>query len=749
MHTRQLQQELHESETLFRSLADNANAIIGIVQGTKFVYVNAYFTHLSGYSLEELLALDIRQVIAPQHLAIVMERAQLRQVGDTPLPSRYEFAILTKDGRERWLDFAATLTDYHGKPAIVGIAYDITERKHAENERERLLTELDAIFTAIGDPILLFDITSTVVRANSAATNFAGQQITGKKHGELVDAMSIRHPDGQQLREKESPVCRAIRGEVVTNEHLLITDYQGREFIMLVSAIPLRRENTIWGAVSYWHDITDRERLMEALHESETRYHAFSEASSEGIAIHENGIILEVNRIIADHLGYTPEEMVGQSLFQFIAPESQTEIIRHMQAGDTGPYEAVSLHRDGTKTIGEMRARNFIYHDRPVRMVAMRDITALKQAEAERERLLTEVQRRAAEMDATLNAIADGLIVYDPHGNIIRVNEVAQRYLGYISEKQNLTVLDRALHLRLRRPDGTSIAEEALPVIRALRGERVFNEIVVLQQPERTYWISTSAAPIIDNEGHLLGAVLSFANITPLHDLQQRQEDYLRTISHDLRNPLSVISGHAELLTGMLKEKCPDEQLLFSVGAIQRSSQRMNVMIEDLVDAARQEGGQLELKREAVNLLSYLTDLLQRIGETMDIARIRLDVPADLPAVLADYNRLERIVTNLLSNALKYSTPETPVRVQAWVKYGQVVIAFVDQGPGIPADDLPHLFERFYRAKEARKTEGIGLGLYITRVLVEAHGGHIEVESEVGKGSTFTFTLPTVNDTAL
>ncbi|MHB9023622.1 MAG: sensor histidine kinase [Armatimonadota bacterium] len=498
-------------------------------------------------------------------------------------------------------------------------------------ETERLAAELDTIFTTIGDPILLFATTAAVIRANTAATTFAGQPIPGKTHAELVAALTIRHPDGQRVREAESPVIRALRGEAVTDEPLVITNYQGQEFVMLVSAVPVRRDHMIWGVISYWHDVTERERLMDALRENEARYRAFSEASTEGIAIHEHGIILEVNRIIADHLGYAPEEMVGQSVLKFVAPESHEDVIRRMQAEDPGPYEAVSLHRDGTKTIGEMRARNFIYHDRPVRMVAMRDITALRQGEAEREQLLAEVQRRVAEMDAT---------------------------------------------------------------------------------------------------------------IIQLHDLQQRQEDLLRTISHDLRNPLSVISGHTGLLANTLRTQYPDEQLLFSVRAIQRSSQRMNVMIEDLVDAARLEGGQLTLKCEPVDLHSYLTDLLQRNAETMDVSRIRLHAPADLPEVLADYNRLERIVTNLLSNALKYSDPGTPVLVWASQADGVVEIAVRDQGPGISPEDVPHLFERFYRAKGARKTEGIGLGLYITRVLVEAHGGRLWVESVVGKGSTFFFTLP-------
>ena len=123
-------------------------------------------------------------------------------------------------------------------------------------------------------------------------------------------------------------------------------------------------------------------------------------------------------------------------------------------------------------------------------------------------------------------------------------------------------------------------------------------------------------------------------------------------------------------------------------------------------------------------------------------SRLLLAIPDDLPPVQVDPARLERILFNLLSNARKYAAPDTPIHFSARRQQHEVVVSITDQGQGIPAEELPHIFDRFYRTTRGRKVEGIGLGLYITRRLVEAHGGRIWVESEVGKGSTFTFTLP-------
>ena len=126
----------------------------------------------------------------------------------------------------------------------------------------------------------------------------------------------------------------------------------------------------------------------------------------------------------------------------------------------------------------------------------------------------------------------------------------------------------------------------------------------------------------------------------------------------------------------------------------------------------------------------------------MDIERITLDIPANLPSVDADVDRLERIILNLLTNALKYSPPASSVLLRAQHHDDTVVVLMTDNGPGIAPEDLPHLFERYYRGKSGPRAEGVGLGLYITKNLVDAHGGRIWVESEVGKGSTFAFTLP-------
>ncbi len=296
---------LKDSEGLFRSLAENANAIVGIVQDNRFAYVNPYFSRLTDYSRDELLAMDISQIIAPASQAMVLKRAQLRLAGDTSTPPHYEFAILTKDGRERWLDFSATRIEYHGQPAIAGIAYDITERRQAEQERERLFNEvqhraaeLDAIIDAIVNPTAAFDAHGVLIRPNPAMVMTMGRDPTGMTHAEIAHVLSMRRPDGTLLEESETPIIRALRGESVVGERLLITDCDNHVMIVLISAAPLIEKDRPWGVVSIWHDISKREHLREEAERRAAELVATLSSIADGVIVYSTtGEVLRPTRL--------------------------------------------------------------------------------------------------------------------------------------------------------------------------------------------------------------------------------------------------------------------------------------------------------------------------------------------------------------------------------------------------------------------------------------------------------------------
>ena len=226
--------------------------------------------------------------------------------------------------------------------------------------------------------------------------------------------------------------------------------------------------------------------------------------------------------------------------------------------------------------------------------------------------------------------------------------------------------------------------------------------------------------------------------------LTGERETLMQTVSHDLRTPLHVVVGQARML-----ERQGDPEVQRRAEAILSSAGRMTRLIGDLVDAARLEAGHLELRLEPMDLASFLGGWGNRVAGGLPVERVRLEVPEPVPAVLADPCRLDQIVANLVSNALKYSVPDSEVRVALTAERSSegatpraLRLAVADVGPGIPAEELPRLFERYYRSKSAAHAEGLGLGLFITRKLVEAHGWRIDVASELGKGSVFTVVIP-------
>jgi signal transduction histidine kinase len=221
-------------------------------------------------------------------------------------------------------------------------------------------------------------------------------------------------------------------------------------------------------------------------------------------------------------------------------------------------------------------------------------------------------------------------------------------------------------------------------------------------------------------------------------DLRKREE-LLDVISHDLRSPLGALTWQAQILA---KRCASDGFVAPRADAILRCASRMSTMIEDLLDSARKESQQLRPSLQPVRLGPYLSELLDRFGSLLEPGRIRRAFePAAAPVARADPARLDRIVLNLLQNALKYSPPESPVELTLQGGPDEVTLRVVDHGPGIPAADLPRIFDRFYRGART-KAGGLGIGLYSVRLLVEAHRGTVHAEPTPGGGTTFVVVLP-------
>jgi PAS domain S-box-containing protein len=551
-------------------------------------------------------------------------------------------------------------------------------------------------------------------------------------------------------------LIQAKRGDVPL---IMISGVQGEEFAVeamragahdyvnknqLARLLPaIRRE--LRESEMHRRELTERERLLSELREQRDLFEAIVSNAPLGLAVFGASDLRvrwanETYRLELDHPERHPT-LTGLPLAEILPRHAGGLQNLFRQVAATGQIITdPNFKMEGSgrgETWWNLAIIPLPRHDRDRDLLLVaQDITDIRKTVEEREFLL-------AELEATIHSMADAVIVYNPRAEILRMNPAAETMLGYSPEERQRPLDERIHKLQIEKADGQPLTAEGNPILSALRGETTIGQIFTLRPvPQRQLWVTVSAAPMRTSDGRTLGAVATLTDITQLRELQKNQELYTHTISHDLRTPLTVIHGHAQMLEEILRSVGMEAEADLHAQAIVTGAERMNTMIEDLVDAARLDGGPLQLDMGKVELPTFIAELLQRSATGFDTERIEVELSPQLPPVLADENRLERIVMNLLSNALKYSEKTTAVRLHAAARGNEVLVSLIDQGPGIDPDDVPFIFNRFHRPKGGRGGGGVGLGLYISRMLVEAHGGRIWVESTLGAGSTFSFTLP-------
>ncbi len=449
---------------------------------------------------------------------------------------------------------------------------------------------------------------------------------------------------------------------------------------------------------------------------------------------------LRVNRAFRELLPDPAADPVGRTLAEVSLPGVAAAARRVLATG-----EPVHLAHHAIPAPGG-RQRRLAVHLRRIGpraehavLVVAWETTDLEAARRHAEDAAERALRHTAELDAVLDSMVDGLVLFGPRGEVVRMNAAATRLMP-------MSEADRALPMAERdpvptfAPDGRLLRREELPQERALGGTSVRGVRIRLAHPELgSVFVAVSAAPIRGPGGIVGGAVMTISDESDVHALEQERDDLLRMISHDLRTPLNAVATAAHLIRRDPGDAAKVED---RAAAIARSCDRMSAMIQDLVETTLLEAGQLRLAVAPVDLAAAIPELLDRLRGGLAVDRVRLAFAPALPRVLADPARLERVLVNLLSNALKYSPPESEVVLGAAPAPEGVAIAVTDRGVGIAPEDQAHIFDRFFRARGARRPEGLGLGLYIARLLVEAHGGTVSAESGLGQGSTFRVVLP-------
>jgi two-component system, NtrC family, sensor histidine kinase KinB len=337
------------------------------------------------------------------------------------------------------------------------------------------------------------------------------------------------------------------------------------------------------------------------------------------------------------------------------------------------------------------------------------------------------------ETQIPLESLPDAVVVVDARGRILHVNSHTEALLGY--DRSELLGHPVELLVPLRVRDKHTVHRHGYEAAPRVRHMGAHMALCAVHKDGREVPVEILLSP---GAGGSVVAVMR--DSSERRALEHFRDEYLGYISHDLKNPLSVISLQARLLARKLAErKLSDERR--AVEVIAQSAAFIDRMVRELLEMSYLESERLELHPVATELAGFLKEVLERTVSTSDRRRVRLEIRAAATAWI-DVTRIERVVVNFVQNAFKYTAPDSPILVRLEARGDMAVVSVIDEGAGLTAEESSFVFDKYRRAHNAGTRDGLGLGLYISRKLVEAHGGRIGVDSNPGKGSTFFFQVP-------
>ena len=352
--------------------------------------------------------------------------------------------------------------------------------------------------------------------------------------------------------------------------------------------------------------------------------------------------------------------------------------------------------------------------------------------------------KEQSRLDAIFRYSTEGILVVDSVLRIIDFNPAMEQLTGWRESE----VLGRFYYevLRPRDRQGNEVGLHGSPLLQAFAGQKVVNrEMMISARDGQRFNVSVTASCIYSARGEPVNGILNVRDITREREQEEQRSTFISVISHELQTPIAIIKGYAATLARTAARIEP-EALRSRLLAVEEEADRLNKLVGNLLYASRIQAGGLQMEIVPLDLSHLMETVVRRQGAKNPDFRVTLDIPPNLPTVMADRDRIEEVLQNLLDNAMKYSPRQRKVMVSCRATGEEVIVSVSDAGMGIALRDQEHIFNRFHRVGNSmmQTTPGAGLGLYICRTIVEAHGGRIWVESTLHEGSTFSFSLPRV-----
>ncbi len=681
-----------------------------------------------GYLAKEIIGQSFSCLDASENVAAALEI--IKKIRNDRKVESYETVQIRKDGST--FPALMTISPIRNENGLVigasSIARDLTEEQLASQfSRDLLDSALDAM--------VIVDKTGTIVIVNPQTEKLFGYQ-RDEMLGQLVELLipSRFHAEHSSQRDRHfaNPRAKSMGERKV---ELFGRGKDGREFPVEISLAPMKtaRGPLVTATI---RDVTEQQQASQ----NTRNIASIIESSNDAITSESlEGIFISWNPAAERLYGYLAEEVIGQSNSRLIPPESTNEAADNRSKIRAGykiePYETLGIRKDGS-TISISLTLSPIYDGNGVVIGTSgisRDITAEKEA-----------SQNARNMAFIIQSSNDAITSFDIDRTFTSWNAAAERMFGYLAEE----MIGQSI-LLLIPPE--NVHEETDNRSKIKDGYKIEPyETTRIRKDGSSIPISLTISPIYDGNGAIIGSsgiardiTAEKAMIRQLKAMNELRNEFVTTVAHDLRAPMTSISGFAHLLIDEW-DATDDGKKIEYLQIIARNTDTLAQFVEDVLQVARIEAGEYTYHIGSFDAPALAQRALaEAIGPNIDW-RFKLTAPDDLPLVCGDEERVWQVLTNLLSNAVKFSPAPEPIVVELSSIGDFVQVAVIDRGIGIAKEDLPKLFRKSGRLVKSGSpiTPGNGLGLFICKTLVEAQGGRIWCESAPGAGSTFFFTIP-------
>jgi PAS domain S-box-containing protein len=780
----------------FRNLLEHSLAGVYLIQAERFLYVNPKLAQIFGYEPEELLS-----GIRPADLAVeedqhkVAENLRRRLEGEVD-GVHYTFRGRRKDGREIDLEVLGSGTEIEGEPAVIGMLLDITSRKRSEEELREREEHFRSLLANAWDGMHEVDAEGKIRYVSPAAERMLGYP-AGHMVGRLIKEF-IHPEDAPRTMRSLADTFRSEASEHSTTIRIRHQDGRWRDVQLQMRLMQVGSSGPI--TILNTRDVTEALRTERALRESEERYRLVAHATNSAIREWDIGSGHcswdDSSNLL---LRYTEGE-IGRTIdwwYERIHPEDREPVVTSIQValdgvgaswseeyrflrGDGGyahvldcchisrneqgiPYRVVGSLMDVTERTRNEEAQRFLARastllgeqlDLDKTLAALARLTvptladyclidlveskgtaatlrrvAFAHVDPTREVVLRREEHHALSDDPDRHPVIRAVLTREP----VLVTECTPAVLEAISH-------DEKHHQQLREMGLCSFMMVPLVV----RGRSLGVITLASSQSQRRFWPRDLL--VAENLAHRAALSIEHAQLfQEAQDAIRAREEVLGVVSHDLRNPLNVVS----LSSALMLEAAGSERRSENVQAmerIQRASAQMEEMIEDLLDMSSIEAGRFSISREPYDvekLIREACDLFQPLAEKKSI-RLKSSLSGKLPEVQIDVHQVLRVFSNLVGNAIKFTPEGGEIQIGASARESEVLFTVQDTGVGIDPEKIPHVFDRYWQAAEGDR-RGAGLGLAIARGIVEAHGGSIWIQSGENGGATVWFSIPTAS----